>query len=130
MPVIKKTSLPGPKSLELMERRKRAVARGPFHTTSIFIREGHGALLTDVDGNQLIDFASGIGVVNVGHGNSRVVNSIRDQASQLIHGSFNVTPYEGYVTLAEKLNGTAPGKFAKKTFLANSGAEAVENGIK
>jgi len=130
MPVIKRTNIPGPKSLELMSRRNTSVARGPFHTTSIFVKEGHGATLTDVDGNQLIDFASGIGVVNVGHGNRRVVDAIKEQAGHLIHGSFNVTPYELYVRLCEKLNEAAPGSFKKKSFLANSGAEAVENAIK
>ncbi|MCR4296365.1 MAG: 4-aminobutyrate--2-oxoglutarate transaminase [Elusimicrobia bacterium] len=113
-----------------MARRRAAVARGPFHGTPVFVDHAHGALLTDVDGNVLIDLAAGIGVVNAGHTPEALVTAIGEQAGRLIHGSFNVTPYEGYVALCEKLNGLAPGKFAKKSFLANSGAEAVENSIK
>jgi 4-aminobutyrate aminotransferase/(S)-3-amino-2-methylpropionate transaminase len=128
--ILLKTSIPGPKSQALMARRKAAVARGPFHGTPVFVDHAHGALITDVDGNVLIDLAAGIGVVNTGHTPEKLVKAIKDQAEKLIHGSFNVTPYEGYVALCEKLNGLAPGKFAKKSFLANSGAEAVENSIK
>ncbi len=125
-----KTALPGPKSVALMARRKAAVARGPFHGTPVFVDHAHGALITDVDGNVLIDLAAGIGVVNTGHTPEALVKAIKAQADKLLHGSFNVTPYESYVALCEKLNGLAPGKFAKKSFLANSGAEAVENSIK
>ena len=128
--IILKTSIPGPKSQALMARRKAAVARGPFHGTPVFVDHAHGALITDVDGNVLIDLAAGIGVVNTGHTPERLVSAIKAQADKLLHGSFNTTPYEGYVELCEKLNAKAPGKFAKKSFLANSGAEAVENGIK
>ncbi len=128
--IVLKTAIPGPKSLALMARRKAAVARGPFHGTPVFVDHAHGALITDVDGNVLIDLAAGIGVVNTGHTPEALVMAITAQAGKLIHGSFNVTPYEGYVSLCEKLNGLAPGKFAKKSFLANSGAEAVENSIK
>ncbi|MEQ1920308.1 MAG: aminotransferase class III-fold pyridoxal phosphate-dependent enzyme, partial [Elusimicrobiota bacterium] len=125
-----KTSIPGPKSQALMARRRAAVARGPFHGTPVFVDHAHGALITDVDGNVLIDLAAGIGVVNTGHTAEPLVKAIKAQADRLLHGSFNVTPYESYVALCEKLNGLAPGKFAKKSFLANSGAEAVENSIK
>ena len=128
--IVLKTAIPGPKSLALMARRKAAVARGPFHGTPVFVDHAHGALITDVDGNVLIDLAAGIGVVNTGHTAEALVKAIKGQAEKLIHGSFNVTPYEGYVALCEKLNSLAPGKFAKKSFLANSGAEAVENSIK
>jgi 4-aminobutyrate aminotransferase/(S)-3-amino-2-methylpropionate transaminase len=113
-----------------MERRKCAVARGPFHATPIFAQSARGATVTDVDGNVFIDFASGIGVVNVGHCPDSVVQAICEQAGRFIHTSFNVVPYEGYVALAEKLNAAAPGTFVKKSFFANSGAEAVENAIK
>jgi 4-aminobutyrate aminotransferase/(S)-3-amino-2-methylpropionate transaminase len=124
------TPLPGPKSKALMERRRAAVARGPFHSTPIFVKSAKGALVEDVDGNQLLDFASGIGVVNVGHSPASVVQAISEQAAQVIHSGFNVIPHESYVKLAEKLNAAAPGTFAKKTLLINSGAEAVENAIK
>lgn len=113
-----------------MERRRESVARGPFHTTPIFVKRAHGARLEDVDGNELIDFAAGIGVVNTGHTNERVVNAIKSQAEELLHGSFNVTAYESYIELCEKLNEATPGSFKKKSFLANSGAESVENSIK
>ncbi|HXS99870.1 MAG TPA: 4-aminobutyrate--2-oxoglutarate transaminase [Elusimicrobiota bacterium] len=125
-----KTSIPGPKSSALMARRKEAVARGPFHATPIFAESAHGALIHDVDGNTLIDLAAGIGVVNVGHTADSVVAAVVEQAGKLLHGSFNTTAYESYVSLCERLNAAAPGAFAKKSFLANSGAEAVENAVK
>jgi 4-aminobutyrate aminotransferase/(S)-3-amino-2-methylpropionate transaminase len=113
-----------------MEARRAEVARGPFHTTPIFVARAHGAVVEDVDGNHLLDFASGIGVCNLGHTPEAVVAAVRAQASELLHASFNVLPYEGYVALAARLNRRTPGDFAKKTFLANSGAEAVENAVK
>jgi 4-aminobutyrate aminotransferase/(S)-3-amino-2-methylpropionate transaminase len=130
MAIKLKTKIPGPKSLELMARRKAAVARGPFHATPVFMSRAKGALIEDVDGNQLIDFAAGIGVVNAGHAPDSVVAEIREQAGRVLHAGFNVTPYEGYVALAERLNKATPGSHAKKTLLVNSGAEAVENAIK
>ncbi len=128
--VVLKTEIPGPKSRALMERRRSAVARGPFHGTPVFVDKAHGALITDVDGNVFIDLASGIGVTNTGHTPERLVKAVSSQSARLIHGSFNTTPYEGYVELCEKLNAKTPGTFAKKSFLANSGAEAVENAVK
>ena len=125
-----KTKIPGPNSIELMRRRGECVAKGPFHTTPIFVKSAKGSQLEDVDGNLLLDFASGIGVLNVGHLNGRVVAKIHGQADQLLHASFNVTAYEVYIELCEKLNRLTPGHFKKKSFLANSGAEAVENSIK
>lgn len=125
-----KTKIPGPNSISLMEERKKHVARGPFHTTPIFIEKAHGAKVWDVDGNQLLDFASGIGVVNVGHTPKSVVDAIQDQATKNIHSSINVLAYEGYVRVAEKINNSIKGDFPKKAFLCNSGAEAVENAIK
>ncbi len=125
-----KTSIPGPKSLALMERRKKAVARGPFHTTPIFVDTAQGVWITDVDGNKLLDFSSGIGVVNVGHSPELVVNAAKNQLTRFIHTSFNVVAYENYIAVCEQLNQSMPGAFEKKSFLANSGAEAVENAIK
>lgn len=131
MPSIRlKTLIPGPKSQALMKERQTHVARGPFHTAPLFVARAKGAILEDADGNHLIDLAGGIGVVNTGHCAESVVAAVRAQASELVHGSFNVTPYEVYIRLCEKLNKTTPGSFAKKSFLANSGAEAVENAIK
>src|ERR1035437_1163816 len=130
MAIELKTPIPGPKSLELSARRKAQVARGPFHVTPIFVRKASGAILEDVDGNRLIDFASGIGVTNVGHLEPRITKAIREQTDHFLHVAFNVTPYESYIRLAEELNNAAPGYFKKKSFLANSGAEAVENAVK
>ena len=111
-------------------RREAAVPRGPYNATPIFVKEAKGAVLDDVDGNRLLDFAGGIGCLNVGHANEAVVRAAAAQLAQLTHGCFHVTPYEGYVRMAERMNALVPGAFAKKTFFANSGAEAVENAVK
>lgn len=131
MPAVHlQTPIPGPKSEALMQRRQAAIPRGPYHSTPVFIAQAEGALMTDVDGNRFIDFAGGIGVMNVGHANANVTAAIAEQAAAFTHGCYHVTPYESYIALAEKLNAMTPGNFAKKTMLANSGAEAVENAIK
>ncbi|MGA7623537.1 MAG: 4-aminobutyrate--2-oxoglutarate transaminase [Candidatus Acidiferrales bacterium] len=131
MPEIQlRTSIPGPKSQELMRRREAAVARGVFHATPIFAARAEGAVLEDVDGNRYLDFAGGIGVLNAGHRAPRVVAAIREQLEAFIHTCFSVAPYEKYIALAEKLNALTPGNFAKKTILVNSGAEAIENSVK
>jgi 4-aminobutyrate aminotransferase/(S)-3-amino-2-methylpropionate transaminase len=125
-----RTEIPGPKSKELMRRREAAVPRGVSHATPIFAARGEGAMLEDVDGNRFIDFAGGIGVLNVGHRAPRVIAAIREQLDVFVHTCFSVAPYAKYVELAEKLNSLTPGNFPKKTLLVNSGAEAVENSIK
>ncbi|NGQ97078.1 4-aminobutyrate--2-oxoglutarate transaminase [Brevibacillus sp. SYP-B805] len=125
-----KTAVPGPKAQELLKRKQQVVARGPFNTVLTFAEKGEGALLTDVDGNTFIDFAGAIGTLNVGHCPPRVVEAIKKQAEQYIHPCFNVMMYEPYIRLAEELARITPGDFPKKTFLANSGAEAVENAVK
>src|SRR5215468_10694890 len=125
-----RTEIPGPKSRALMERRNAAVARGPFHSTPIFAAKAEGAVIEDVDGNRYLDFAGGIGCLNMGHRDGRVLDALRKQLDQFLHVCFSVTPYESYIAVAEKLNALTPGKFAKKTVLVNSGAEAVENAIK
>jgi 4-aminobutyrate aminotransferase/(S)-3-amino-2-methylpropionate transaminase len=125
-----KTELPGPKSRALTERRAQAIPRGVSAATPLFIRYAEGAVLEDVDGNRLIDLAGGIGCLNVGHRNPRVLQALRAQLDAFLHLCFTVTGYESYVELAEKLNTLTPGNFAKKTFLVNSGAEAVENAVK
>src|SRR6266404_1013822 len=125
-----RTAIPGPKSKALMERRNAAVARGPYHSTPVFAAKAEGAVIEDVDGNRYIDFAGGIGCLNMGHRDGRVLDAIRKQLDQFLHVCFSVTPYESYIAVAEKLNALAPGKFAKKTVLVNSGAEAVENAVK
>jgi len=131
MPTIQlRTPIPGPKSQEWMKRREAAVARGVSHATSIFAARAEGATLEDVDGNRFLDFAGGIGVVNVGHRAPNVVGAIRKQLDAFVHTCFSVAPYGKYVELAEKLNSLVPGKFPKKTILVNSGAEAIENAVK
>ncbi|MCP4689743.1 MAG: 4-aminobutyrate--2-oxoglutarate transaminase [Desulfobacterales bacterium] len=115
---------------ELDKLRDQHVPRGPFNTTRAFIAEASGAIMTDVDGREYIDFAGGIGVNNIGHCHPKVVEAIRDQAGKCIHTCFHVAMYDAYVELAARLNELAPGDFAKMTLLANSGAEAVENAVK
>ena len=121
---------PGPKSLELMELRKKHVPKAVYNVTPIFVAESKGSLIKDVDGNEYIDFATGISCLNVGHGNPEVVKAVREQLDKYLHLCFHVTPYESYVRLAEKLSTIAPGNFEKKAMLVNSGAEAVENAVK
>ncbi len=125
-----KTEIPGPKSRALMERRHKAVTSGVGIATPMFAEEAKGALLTDVDGNTFIDFGGGIGVMNIGHANSRVVEAVREKAGQVTHTCFYVTEYEEYIELAERLNALVPGDFEKRSFFVNSGAEAVENAVK
>ncbi len=131
MPSIQlKTGVPGPRSRDVMRRREAAVPRGVYHGTPIFVAHAEGAVVEDVDGNQFIDFAGGIGTLNVGHRAGPVVEAIRNQADRFLHTVFSVAPYEAYVRVAERLNVLAPGDFRKKTLLVNSGAEAVENAVK
>ncbi|MBC7347719.1 MAG: aminotransferase class III-fold pyridoxal phosphate-dependent enzyme, partial [Clostridia bacterium] len=124
------TSIPGPKSQELLALRQKYVTRGAGNTTHIFIEEARGALLRDVDGNTLLDFAGGIGVLNVGHCPEQVVRAVKEQAEKYLHLCFHVAMYEPYVRLAEKLVSITPGQFPKKVMFVNSGAEAVENAVK
>jgi 4-aminobutyrate aminotransferase/(S)-3-amino-2-methylpropionate transaminase len=124
-----KTALPGPKGLEALERRKNALPAGLAKSTDIVVERAEGALVWDVDGNQLLDFAGGIGMINVGHSNQQVVTAIKDQLDKYIHTCSLVTTMEPYLDLAELLNSITPGNFPKKTLLANSGSEAVENAV-
>lgn len=125
-----RTSLPGPRSRELMQRRAAAVPRGSFQATPIFVARAEGAGIEDVDGNRMLDFAGGIGSQNAGHRPERVVAALRKQLDAFLHMCFSVTPYEGYIRLAERMNEITPGNFPKKTLFVNSGAEAIENAVK
>jgi 4-aminobutyrate aminotransferase/(S)-3-amino-2-methylpropionate transaminase len=125
-----KTELPGPNARQWLERRARAVSGGVARATDVVVESASGALLTDVDGNTFIDFAGGIGMLAVGHCHDGVSGAMKAQADKLIHLCALVGTYEPYVRLAELLNEVAPGDFPKKTVLANSGAEAVENAVK
>ncbi len=125
-----RTEIPGPKSRALMARREAAIPRGPSNATPIFAASANGAAIEDVDGNRYLDFAGGIGCLNIGHRSPRVLAAVSEQLEKHLHLCFAVTPYESYVAVAEKLNSLAPGNFPKKTILLNSGAEAIENSIK
>jgi 4-aminobutyrate aminotransferase/(S)-3-amino-2-methylpropionate transaminase len=127
---LSKQHTSGPRSLDLAARRARVVPRGLATTTSVFADRGKGSLLTDVDGNVFIDFASGISVMNVGHSHPKVLAAIQDQALQLVHPAAQVMMPELYVRLVERLIEITPGKHEKKGLLLNSGAEAVENAVK
>ncbi|PZS29875.1 MAG: 4-aminobutyrate--2-oxoglutarate transaminase [Pseudonocardiales bacterium] len=125
-----KTSIPGPRSVELHARKAAAVASGVGTMLPIYVERAGGGIVVDVDGNQLIDFGSGIAVVSVGNAAPRVAAAVQHQVAEFTHTCFMVTPYEGYVAVAEKLNELTPGDHEKRSALFNSGAEAVENAIK
>ena len=124
------TEIPGPNSRALLARRAKAVPRGVPAVTPIAVVHAEGAVLTDADGNRLIDFGGGIGVVNTGHRHPGVVEAVRTQLDRFAHVCFPVSTYEPYVELAERLNRLTPGAHEKRTFFVNSGAEAVENAVK
>ncbi|MDX6345946.1 MAG: 4-aminobutyrate aminotransferase / (S)-3-amino-2-methylpropionate transaminase / 5-aminovalerate [Streptomyces sp.] len=124
------TSIPGPKSQELLARKSAAVANGVGVTLPVFVTRAGGGVLEDVDGNSLIDFGSGIAVTSVGNSAEAVVRRASAQLADFTHTCFMVTPYEEYVEVAERLAELTPGDHAKKSALFNSGAEAVENAVK
>ncbi|KRC65503.1 4-aminobutyrate aminotransferase [Aeromicrobium sp. Root236] len=124
------TAIPGPRSQELMTRKKSAVAQGVGTTMPVFAVEAGGGIVKDVDGNSFIDLGSGIAVTTVGNSAPRVVDAVRAQVEAFTHTCFMVTPYEGYVAVAEALNRLTPGDHDKRSALFNSGAEAVENAVK
>lgn len=124
------TPLPGPKAKELLDRRHQIVPDAVSYGVPTFVDSAKGALLRDVDGNQFIDFAGAIGVINIGHCDESVVNALHDQVDKYIHTGFNVMMYDPYIEFAEKLAALAPGSFDKKVMFLNSGAEAIENAIK
>jgi 4-aminobutyrate aminotransferase / (S)-3-amino-2-methylpropionate transaminase / 5-aminovalerate transaminase len=125
-----RTAIPGPKSGELQARRIAAVASGVSSTLPIYVAAAGGAIVIDVDGNQLIDFGSGIAVTSVGNSAPAVVAGVQAQVEAFTHTCFMVTPYAGYVEVCEALNSLTPGGHDKRSALFNSGAEAVENSIK
>ncbi|QXC61331.1 4-aminobutyrate--2-oxoglutarate transaminase [Aquihabitans sp. G128] len=124
------TAIPGPRSLALHARRQAAVASGVSSTLPIQVVAAGGGVLVDVDGNSLIDLGSGIAVVNVGNADTEVAAAVAAQAAAFTHTCFMITPYEGYVAVAEHLNRLTPGDHEKRSALFNSGAEAVENAVK
>ena len=124
------TAIPGPQSQALQERKLASVSAGVSTGLPVYVTEGAGGILRDADGNQLIDFGSGIAVTTVGNGNQRIIDAVTEQIKLFTHTCFMVNPYEKYVAVAEKLNSLTPGDHEKRTALFNSGAEAVENAVK
>ncbi|MGP4058579.1 4-aminobutyrate--2-oxoglutarate transaminase [Mycobacterium sp. 4D054] len=124
------TAIPGPRSAEMIARKSASVARGVGTTMPVYAARAFGGIVEDVDGNRLIDLGSGIAVTTVGNSSPRVVDAITDQAGRFTHTCFMVTPYQGYVAVAEALNRLTPGDGDKRSALFNSGSEAVENAVK
>src|SRR3954447_6260292 len=125
-----KTGIPGPRAQAILERKARVVADPLSIYLPVVIEHGEGATLTDVDGNTFIDFSGGVGCLNVGHANPRVVDAVQEQAARFLHTDFTIVPYELYVTLAERLVETAPISGPEKAAFFNAGTEAVENAVK
>jgi len=124
------TAIPGPKSIEALKRRSEATSGGLGMAMPVIIERASDAILLDIDGNQIIDLGSGIGVTNVGNSASRVVDRVIEQVQAFTHTCFTVAPYMNYIEVCEKLNAITPGTHKKKSLLVNSGAEAVENAVK
>src|SRR5215210_6702832 len=124
------TEVPGPRSRAIVERLDRVVARPLALTFPIVAAEARGATITDVDGNTFIDFAGGVGCLNVGHSHPHVVAAAQEQLDRFSHTDFTIVPYEVYVTLSERLLAVAPFTGPAKAAFFNAGTEAVENAIK
>ncbi len=124
------TAIPGPVSQDMQARKTAAVAGGIGTTLPVYVVAAGGGILVDADGNQLIDFGSGIAVTTVGNSAPAVVQAVTQQVAAFTHTCFMLTPYEGYVRVAEELNRLTPGDHVKRSALFNSGAEAVENAVK
>ncbi len=124
------TELPGPKSRALHERRKAVVSAGLTNGFPIYIERAEGAILLDVDGNQILDLGSGIAVTSIGHAVPELIDAVSTQVAAFTHTCFMVTPYESYVEVCEELAALTPGTHAKTSALFNSGSEAVENAVK
>jgi 4-aminobutyrate aminotransferase/(S)-3-amino-2-methylpropionate transaminase len=124
------TEIPGPASRALQARRAGVVAAGVSSVLPVYVASADGGLLTDVDGNTLIDFGSGIAVTNIGHNVPAVVDRVREQVGKFTHTCFMIAPYEGYIEVCEALAELTPGDHEKRSVLFNSGAEAVENAVK
>ena len=124
------TSIPGPRSQELLDRKAGAVAAGVGHTVPVHAVAAGGGVIVDADGNSLIDLGSGIAVTTIGNAHPKVVAAVQEQVARFTHTCFMIAPYDSYVSVAEALNRITPGDHAKKSALFNSGAEAVENAVK
>ncbi len=125
-----RTELPGPKSRAIFARKERVVAEAKSLLAPFVIDHGHGCVVTDVDGNTLLDWSGGIGCLNVGHTNDAVSQALHAQVDRFLHTDFTVVPYEAYVELAERVVARSPIAGPNKAAFFNSGAEAVENAVK
>jgi 4-aminobutyrate aminotransferase/(S)-3-amino-2-methylpropionate transaminase len=125
-----RTAIPGPRSLEILERKQHVVAEPLSVYAPVVVEEGHGTTITDVDGNVFLDFTGGVGCLNVGHAHPRVVAAAQEQVARFTHTDFTVVPYELYVTLAERLLALAPFSGPGKAAFFNAGTEAIENAVK
>ncbi len=132
IPQVRKvvTAIPGPRSQEVLKRRADAVSAGLGLSFPIVVERAGGGIIVDIDGNSIIDMGAGIAVVNVGNSAERVVNAVQEQVEAFTHTCFTVAPYLSYIEVCEALNRITPGRHKKKSMLANSGAEALENAIK
>ena len=125
-----RTEVPGPRSREILERKRRVIGEAKGIHMPVVIDHGHGCTVTDVDGNTFLDWSGGIGCLNVGHTNQRVSAALHAQIDRFLHTDFTIVPYESYIELAERLLPRVPISGAKKAVFFNSGAEAVENAVK
>jgi 4-aminobutyrate aminotransferase / (S)-3-amino-2-methylpropionate transaminase / 5-aminovalerate transaminase len=125
-----RTAIPGPRSQAILARKERVIAEPLSISLPVVVDHGEGATLTDVDGNTFIDFTGGVGCLNVGHANPRVVEAVQEQAAKFLHTDFTIVPYEVYVTLAERLIALSPFTGPAKAAFFNAGTEAIENAIK
>src|SRR5918993_911643 len=125
-----RTAVPGPRSLEILERKQRVIANAKSIVHPLVASEARGATITDVDGNTFIDFTGGVGCLNTGHAHPRVVEAATEQLGRFAHTDFTVVPYESYVELAERLLAKAPFRGPAKAAFFNAGTEAVENAVK
>lgn len=131
LPKIITDQIPGPKATELIKRRAEAVPSAIKCIYPVVIKRAEGAMIEDVDGNYFLDWTGGVGVLNIGFSHPEVVEAVKEQSEKYFHGMFNIVTHDGYVRLAEKMNSIVPVKGdKKKTFFANSGAEADENAVK
>ena len=124
------TEIPGPRSLELANRRKAAIPAGLTSSAGVYVSAAGGGVVVDVDGNSFIDLGSGIAVTTVGNAAPAVVSRAAAQLAQYTHTCFLATPYEPYIAVAEALNRITPGDHQKRTALFNTGSEALENAVK
>ena len=125
-----RTEIPGPRTREILERERHAVAAPLIVHGPIVAAHASGSTITDVDGNTFLDFVGGVGVMNVGHGHPRVVEAVHAQAERFLHTDFTVVAYEAYIELAERLGALAPIEGPRRCAFFNAGTEAVENAVK